>query len=135
MGKLLDLVLRIGALLLSLVFVGVGIFLLCNPTAYDSQTTAEITKIESDGGSWDGDTFEENFTVYVRYEAGGKTYENIPLNSYSSSMQVGDTLEIQYNAAEPETIATTGFDILPIVLIAAGLIGAAVDVIGFLRSR
>lgn len=42
--------------------------------------------------------------VYVTYTYDGKTYENIRLNVYSSSMYIGQTIDIQCNREHPERI-------------------------------
>lgn len=63
--------------------------------------SATISDIESE---WSD--FQEKYThqVYVSYEYDGKTYEDIPYNVYSSSMQVGKSIEILCDPENTEKI-------------------------------
>lgn len=60
---------------------------------------ATISNITSQEG-----THNSSHDVYVTYTYQGETYENIPLNMYSSSMYIGKTIDILCNTEHPDTI-------------------------------
>ena len=95
---------------LSLFFVGalilvITILSLKNYKEYDTSTEAVITKIEqTDQRLQDDGTYEYSYQVYVSYEVGEQTYNDIEYSSYDSSMKVGDKITITYNEENPSEI-------------------------------
>ncbi len=126
-----------GAILLGLIFIGIGIYLLFNPTEYEHTASASISKIEVTGGEWvndgESDTYRETYTVYVDYSFDGREIKDAELSGYSSSMEVGDSIEIQFNSDDLMFVSETGFDLLPIVFIVLGGISAAVGIIEIIK--
>ncbi len=126
-----------GTIILGLVFLGIGIYLLLNPTEYEFKTTATISKIEVTGGEWvsygDTEQYEDTYSVYVSYEFDGRLIENAELGSYDSGMNVGDSIEIQFNSDDLMHVGETGFDFLPIVFIVLGGISAAIGIIEIIK--
>ena len=127
------------SILIGLGFVVLGAFLLLNPKSYDSSATAVISSIEVTGQEWteDANGFSELrdvYTVYVDYEFNGASVTHAELNEWSSTMKVGDELEIQFNAADTAHVAKAGFSFMPIIFIAAGAAVSAFGVISIVRQ-
>ena len=128
----------VGLILLGLAFIVLGVYILINPAEYDCEATATISKIEVTGGEWvtnaDGlDTYEETYTVYVSYDFEGKEIKDAELNSYSSSMKVGDSVDIEFNADDTAHVSEAGFSILPIVAIVAGTVAVVVGIVEIIK--
>lgn len=127
----------VGAILLGLVFLVLGIYFLINPHEYEYTATATISDIQVTGGEWvtEGDTnrYEENHTVYVDYSFSGKEIKGAELGSYSSSMKVGDSIEIQFDSDDLTHVSETGFDLFPVVAIVLGGISVAVGIIEMIK--
>ena len=91
--------------------------------SYDSRSTAVISRMEYNHTETDSDgNSHDYYDVFVTYEIDGVTYEDMPYDSYSTTMKVGDTVKIKYNAAEPEVISAGGEVILPIILFGFALV-------------
>lgn len=85
-------------------------------------TTATIKDIVV---SYDAVNETNEYSVLVDYNANGRHYRNIELGSYSSSMKIGDTVEVFYDTENPELIHTKGGEKVPFVTLAAGLAAGA----------
>lgn len=125
---------------IGLALIVLGLFLLLNPPQYDYTVTGEISKIEVTGGEWVEDAngfpeYQDTYTVYVSYEFNGKTVTDAELSSYSSSMKVGDSIEIAFNADDTAHVSEPDLGFMPIIAIVLGVVFAATGVIGFVRSR
>lgn len=121
-----------GCILVGLIFLVLGAYLFFNPTEYEYTANAVIGSIEVTGGEWvdEGDTqvYRETYTVYVDYTFNGSDVKGAALDSYSSSMKVGDAVEIQFNGDDLMNVSQTGQGFLPIIIAAAGLISIVVGV-------
>lgn len=131
---------NITAVLFGLAFIVLGVYLLLNPPQYDFSATAQISKIEVTGGEWVDDidghsVYQDTYTVYVSYEFDGKTVTDAELNSYSSSMKVGDSIEIAFNADDTAHVSEAGFSFMPLIAVGLGLALAVTGVIGFIKFR
>ena len=124
---------KVAGCIFSLAFIIIGIILLVNPKEYDSKAEATITKIDIVDTIVDtsGDSTDISYvySVLVSYTANGIEYNDVELNSYSSSMKEGQKINIKYNASAPTDIAEDGFDWMPIVFIAFGVISAIVSIL------
>ena len=97
-----------------LLFLVIGLLALRAPEAEYLPTTATITAIEEE---YDAFAEETRMRVLVEYEAEGVRYSDTELDSYSSSMRVGDTLEAEYRADDPAQLRTSdGKTVLLVVL-------------------
>ncbi|MDO4816596.1 MAG: hypothetical protein Q4A83_08385 [Bacillota bacterium] len=128
----------VGLILLGLAFIVLGVYVLINPAEYDYEATATISRIEATGGEWvtdaDGhETYEDTYTVYVSYDFEGREIKDAELNSYSSSMKVGDSVDIEFNADDTAHVSEVGFSILPIVAIVAGTVAVVVGVVEIIK--
>lgn len=94
--------------------------------------TAEITDIRK---YYDIDN-ELEHRAYVSYSYDGEEYENVPLNSYSSSMYEGEKIELLCDPEHPGRIMTSSLGIiLPAVLGGMGIIFALVGIIPLIVMR
>lgn len=120
----------LSTILLGIVFLGFSIFIGVsgNNTEY-IQITGTVAEIE-EYYDFDG---ELQHTVFVDYEVDGQKYEHTQYGSYSSSMKVGDTVNIFYNPEEPEHIQAEGFKTIPYVIGGAGVVAILVG--GFLLVK
>ncbi len=121
--------------LFGMVFAVLGIFILCISVSVHMreksfmekalQTTAVITDIVTKTRHT-SDGKEIDHYVYVEYEVDGTEYEQ-RLNHYSSSMRIGDTVEINYAPDNPASILSApGVQLL--VVLPVALIFTAVGV-------
>lgn len=113
--------------IVGIVFLTVGIFILCGAFSIDEEdrvyTTATITDIETSYEA-DGDSSHE---VYVEYQVNGKIYKS-ELNSYVSSYREGKEIEVYYDKNNPSKVqAEDSSKILEIIFI---LLGGICTVIG-----
>lgn len=73
---------------------------------------------------------EMHHRVYVTYSYNGNTYENVPINSYSSTMYVGQEITLLCDLDNPQRIMTDfALQIPGIILMAIGAVFALVGVI------
>ena len=120
-------------------FFVMGIYSVNRISSYDSKSTAVISRMEYDHTETDDDgNSHDYYNVFVTYEIDGVTYEDMPYDSYSTTMKVGDTVKIRYNAAEPEVITSGGTVWIPVIFFAFGvfdLIFLVFKVRAFLTGR
>lgn len=135
-------ILIISILLTFVVFVacvGFGVYSLAHMPHYDSETTATISKLEFSHTETDSEGSDfDIYDVYVSYEIDGVSYEDVRFDQYSSSMKVGDTVTVHYNAAEPGVVSSGGAVLLPIFLFVfalASLVATAFEVKMLLTAR
>lgn len=98
------------------------------------QTNAVISQIEKEYyNDSDGDR-KTKHSVWVKYEINGKQYEEL-LDYYSSDMQEGDTIIINYSPDDPSEIITNmGSKILGFVIIPLGGIFALLGLVFILKK-
>ena len=128
----------IGLILLGLAFFALGVYVLLNPAHYDSSATAVISKIEVTGSEWvdygsDNQVLEDTYAVYVSYSFNGTEIKDAELDCYSSTMKVGDSIDIEFNADDTSHVSEAGFDFMPIIFMVAGAAAAAIGVIQLIR--
>ena len=120
-------------------FFVMGIYSANRINSYDSKSTAVISRMEYNHTETDSDgDSHDYYDVFVTYEIDGVTYEDMPYDSYSTTMKVGDTVKIKYNAAEPEIITSGGAVWIPVIFFALGafdLIFLVFEVRAFLAGR
>lgn len=115
-------------IIFALVFIGVGIYLSVREFEFingGAKTQATIVDIEAYYDS-DGDL---NHRVYVTYTVDGTVY-NERLDTYTSSMRVGDTVPIRYMPDNPSNIAYAKFNFLfPVIFILCGVLVLVLSII------
>lgn len=125
--------------LMPCIFMLVGILLLAGGIfwfkySFDFKEAAvqiygEITEIDSYHDS-DG---EVHHTVYVTYEYNGKVYEDVRINSYSSSMAKGKSISLYCDPNDPWRVqASSTLYLGPVILTGMGLLFSVVGVIVFI---
>lgn len=111
---------------LGLFFVGMGSIFGIESLHFKSKgikVSAIITDISDS-------TFDDSQKTYVKYEYNGVLYENIELNSYSSSWKIGDELTIylmESNPLKPKTLL--GYNISFIVICSMGVFYTLIGVV------
>ena len=116
------------SVLFGLCFAVLGVVSLCQPKTERLSATAAIVRI--DGGQH-GE--EIDYTVYVDYEVNGQKY-SAAYPAYSSSMKVGDEVEVLYDPADPADITAPGSAAVPWVFLGAGIGVLLLGVVLFLRN-
>lgn len=95
-------------------------------------TTATISNIERYKQSLDDKDYSHR--VYVTFEADGIIVTR-ELNSYSSSYDVGDKIDIYYFADDARMAYTEGGDIFLYILTAAGFVIAGAGIFMLIKNR
>lgn len=108
-------------IIFALIFIGVGVYLSVRELEFvngGTKTQATIVDIESYYDS-DGDL---NHRVYVTYEVDGTVYGG-RLDTYTSSMRVGNTVPVYYMTDNPTefTYAKLNF-LFPVIFILCGVL-------------
>lgn len=108
-------------IIFALIFIGVGVYLSVRELEFvngGTKTQATIVDIESYYDS-DGDL---NHRVYVTYEVDGTVYGG-RLDTYTSSMRVGNTVPVYYMTDNPSefTYAKLNF-LFPVIFILCGVL-------------
>lgn len=81
---------------------------------------AQIENIEKHTERRQGKT-KVHYFVTVSYEVDGVYYKN-PLREYSSSMDIGESINLMYNPADPNEVRSTEIErVLAVVLMAVGI--------------
>lgn len=110
----------LGTVVLGIIFVVAAIFIgVSNSNTEYLETTGTIVEIEEFYNISEETT---DHTVYVDYEAEGQKFEHAQYGSYSSSMNIGDSVTVFYDPANPEQIQAEGFEIIPYVIGGAGVV-------------
>lgn len=119
-----------------LLFAAVGIYTLFHTSYIKNnyiKVNAVITDIQYESHRTNGKT-ETREKVFVQYSIDGKTYEN-RLNEYSSSWDVGDTIEVYCNPANHNDVESASVgNTLGIVFTAVGLGVLIVPIVLTVRS-
>ncbi len=114
-----------GMVVVGLVIGVISAIGLAAPKAEYIPVEATIVRIDE---SYDSAGDGTNYTVYVRYRAGGQWFDEAELGAYSSGMKEGDVIEIEYNFDDPSMIQMPGSEKIPYITCAVGFIAAAVGV-------
>ncbi|MBP3896541.1 MAG: DUF3592 domain-containing protein [Mogibacterium sp.] len=118
--------LKIIAVIIAVIALAFGVYSTFIQSAGYMKTTATIVSIEEDQESGEDDSY----IVTARYTVDGKEYSNV-LDSYSPSYEVGGTVEVRYDPADPDKI-TSGYGIG----IYSMIVGAAILLItGFVTLK
>ena len=74
----------------------------------------------------------DNYDVYVSYRFNGNDYDDIPINTYTSTMREGDDIELLINPDDPfKADSPTGTIIIVVVFGIMGVIFACIGIIPF----
>lgn len=129
---------KIGTLIGCLVFLAVGVLFLVlgikalsAPKIEFATTEGVVVEIEVLPSTTAEDT--NNYQVYVDYVVDGVRYEHAKYGAYSSSMNIGDTVTVLYDPADPTHIEAEGSEIVPYIIVAAGAIAVLLSVVFFFR--
>lgn len=115
----------IGLFLIGVLFLVLGTLALRAPKTEKLTAEATIDRIveERFGG-------ETTHTLYISYtDASGERHENIEFGAYSSGMKEGDTVEIEYEADNPETISSPNSGFIPYLIFAVGAIALIASIL------
>ena len=107
----------------------IGFYQLIKTTTFNKtavSTTATITDIQTYTSKDDTE-----HRVFVEYEFEGKTYENIQLNGYTSSMHEGKEITIYLDPDAPTDARVKSMEILATVILF--LMGIVFFLVGFLN--
>ena len=91
-----------------IIFAVIGILLLAGAVGFYVKNTkfknnaVEITGKIVDIQSYRDSDDDLNHSVYVSYSLDGEEYNNVPLNFYSSSMYVGQSITLYCDPKHPE---------------------------------
>ena len=121
----------IGLIIIGLLFVVISIFMMRAPKVEYVPATATIADIQSE---YDSAQETDVYTVFVNYTIDGVDYKNIEFGSYSSSMSVGDTVDIEYDPADPSHIQAPGSGFIVYIALAAGAIAFVAGIILTVKS-
>ncbi len=121
----------IGLLIAGIVLVGISIFIMRAPKVEYVTATAAIVDIQVEHDDIEN---SEVYTVFVDYTIDGVDYKNVEYGSYSSSMSVGDTVDIEYDPADPSHIQAPGSDMIPYILLAVGAVSFVIGVVSTVKS-
>lgn len=137
-GKISSILSGLGATLVGLVILGIAAFAFFNHEEYDGVTTETICDIKEELSEFpvadDGNLNPEEqyeYTVFVDYTVDGKEYKHVEYGAYSSSMKVGQSVEIKYDVNDPSKIQSPGGKTIIIVFM---ILGGAVVVFGIYRT-
>ena len=104
---------RILLVLISMVFIGIGAFIIyLGFWQKESEEEMEKNYVDVEAQIFDikvhGSGDNRTHTVFIEYMYEGKKYED-KLNYYSSTMDVGDVVEIKCNPSNPKEFMSKGF--------------------------
>ena len=112
--------------LVGVMFIVISCIVISLPKAELESVDGTIMSIEH----YTDPSGEERENVFVSYiDKDGVKHENIPYPSYSSSMKEGKTVTVLYDPDAPEEIQSPGGKYVPYIILAVGVIAAAVSVI------
>ena len=119
-------------LLVSAIFIVAGIFFINttnNNKQYYRETSAVITLIDSyieyKEDSEGKTTSKRVYNAYVTYSIDNKTFSNVKLPTYNSSMKEGQTITITYDYRQPEKPilnANSSYILATIIIVVGGLV-------------
>ena len=119
------------AIVISLLITVISVIGIFAPKTERLPAKAVISDIQSE---YDGAAEQTNYSVYVDYEIDGQKYTHIDYGSYNSSMKVGDTVDIEYSAEDPENIQSPGSEKIPYITGAVGLAVLAACIVMLIKS-
>ncbi len=124
---------------ISLVVFGIISFVISSKNQHYVQTEAVVSKVVISEEAYtdvDGNYVDATYDVTVKYTVDGKEYEGL-LNGMSKC-KVGEKMKIYYDPSDPSQITQTISLILPIALIAGGvisLIGGIVSAVTAIKKQ
>ena len=109
----------LGFMLIGAIFAGFGIYMCTVPEKERLTTTGTLVEIVEGIDAADDQVTHE---TYVDYTIDGKEYKHAYYGAYETGMKVGDTVEIQYLAEDPENIQAPGAEKVKYVFAGAGIV-------------
>ena len=139
MENLVKIIKTIGCFVVGLLFLVAGLlfFFKYDPDAYDTEVTGTIVDINEHYELVGGDN-ELQYTVYVDYTVGDKTFSHAEYPGYNSSMKVGDTVNFFCMSSDPSKIAGLDKNAAPYIglgFAAAGLVLLVIAVLQLIRKK
>ncbi len=124
----------LGFIVIGLILAGISVFVLTRPKVDYRTCEGTIVKIE-ERDEYVGDELTREYKVFIDYEADGKEYKEVEYGAYDSSMDEGDTVTVYYDPADPSRIQPEGFEKVPYVVLAAGIVSVAAGVVMLIRKK
>ena len=113
-----------------LIVFGVVFFGASKRNQHYKQTSAQVTSVtleEAASTDVNGNRTEATYTLGIRYTVDGKEYENDL--SGMSKREAGDRIVIYYDPDDPNMITQTKSLIIPLVIIAAGIVAVVAGIV------
>lgn len=106
-----------------------GIIMLIFPNGQYKEINANVVSVEE----YNMTTDEREYRVHAEYFVDGERYEA----NYEGdpSIRIGDTVKLEYNVNRPASFHTAGTDILPFILMGAGVLFGIVGVFPLMKKR
>lgn len=115
----------LGFFLVGVLFLVIGILAVRAPKAETLTAEATIERIEEYREGED-----TSYTVYLSFtDADGVLHEHLEYGGYSSGMQAGQTVTIEYEKEHPEAISSPNSGFLPYLILAVGAVSVMISVI------
>ena len=139
MENLVKIIKTIGCFVVGLLFLVAGLlfFFKYDPDAYDTEVTGTIVDINEHYELVGGDN-ELQYTVYVDYTVGDKTFSHAEYPGYNSSMKVGNTVNFFCMSSDPSKIAGLDKNAAPYIglgFAVAGLVILVIAVLQLIRKK
>ena len=98
------------------------------------KTEAVVTRTELfEEEHYDGDTHHDaTYTVFVKYTVDGQEYEEE--FGIFSGYKEGEKVQIVYNPANPREISSPGSFVIPVIMMAAGVLVLVITVLYTIRT-
>lgn len=112
----------LGFAVVGLLLAVLGCIALTRPAPLTEKVTATIEEIQTQGVGEN-----KTYTTIVSYRAAGQSYRQ-PLDTYTSTWQVGDTLECDYEVLDPSRIHYGNGRVTALVVTCAGFAAFAAGV-------
>ena len=137
-NRIVKLLIYISCIAFGIIFAVIGIHQYKTKDLYDSPATATVVDIEQEWED-DGDSRTLVTTAYITYEVDGVKYEHVESPTSSSSMKIGDEVEILYQSQNPEKYTGTNIATTSIIFIIVGIVvaiaGLFITLRFFIRGR
>ena len=129
----------VGLFIVGIVFLVAGVITFLQPKVEGVKVDAKIVNIERESTGFNSDGVEEfDHHVYVNYtDNDGLEHTNIEAYKYSTTMKVGDVIEIEYNPNNPNEIVSQNkmLDLIFIAVGAACVIFSLVKIVTTVKNK
>lgn len=119
-------------ILVSILFMGISIFMIFQPEEDYEITTGRIVRIDE---YFDSINDSIIYTPIIDYSVDEIEYKNVEYGAYDSSMKVGDEVNVYYKADNPSNIQAEGYKNVPYVVLAISIVFLVISIFSFTRNR